>query len=148
MSVLEPVVLPYVFAPEEGDPPAPIVEVEIRSPAGMRQYACLLNSGSDHSALPASLIDDLEIPLEELVATEVATGGGGWRRSLALRRPELLAIEIDGHETPIRPCFLMERDELTGDEWEEDVPVLGRDFFLGFTEVVFCQAAQEVHLRR
>lgn len=148
MSVLEPVVLPYVFAPLEGDPPAPIIEVDFRSPVGLRQYACLLNSGSDHSALPVSLIDDLEIPLEELVATDVATGGGTQRGTLALSRPELLAVEIDGTEVPIRPCFLLERNELTGEEWEEEVPVLGRDFFLGFTEVAFRQAAQEVHLRR
>lgn len=148
MSVLEPVVLPYVFAPLEGDPPAPIVEVVFRGPVGLRQYACLLNSGSDHSALPLSLIDDLEIPPEDLVATDVATGGGTQRRTLALSRPELLAVEVDGREIPIRPCFLLERNELTGEEWEEEVPVLGRDFFLGFTEVAFRQSAQEVHLRQ
>lgn len=148
MSVLEPLVLPYVFAPLEGDPPAPIVEIIFRSPVGLRQYACLLNSGSDHSSFPASLIDDLEIPPEELLATEIATGGGAWRRTLALRRPELLTVDVEGEDVSIRPCFLMERDELTGDEWEEEVPVLGRDFFLGFTEVAFRQSAQEVHLRR
>jgi hypothetical protein len=123
------------------------VEVDVRGPAGTRSYSCLLNTGADHSALPASSIDDLEIPLADLVATRVRTVGG-WRPSLALRRPDMVTVDIDGADVPIQPYFLLDRDELTGDEWEEHDPVLGRDFFLGFEEVAFLQRRQQVHFRR
>jgi hypothetical protein len=147
LSTLNSFVLPYTFVPDEGEPPPPIVEVDIRGPAGAAPYACLMDSGANHSALPASSIEDFAIPAENLVATRVRTAAG-FRPGLALSRSDLLTVEINGEGIPIQPYFLLDRDELTGEEWEEHDPVLGRDFFLGFEEVVFLQGTQEVHLRR
>jgi hypothetical protein len=147
LSTVDSFVLPYVFVSDEGKPPPPIVEVDIRGPAGVAPYACLVDTGANHCALPASAIDDFGVPVDHLFATQVRTAGGP-RPGLALSRPDLLVVEIKGESIPIQPYFLLDRDELTGEEWEEHDPVLGRDFFLGFEEVAFLQKGQEVHLRR
>ena len=79
--------------------------------------------------------------------TRVRTAGG-LRPSLELRRPDLVVVEIENQRIPIQPYFLLDRDDVTQEEWEEHDPVLGRDFFLGFDEIAFSQSRQEIHLRR
>jgi hypothetical protein len=147
LSTASSIRLSYVYVPDEGDPPPPVIEVDIRGPAGVAPYACLLDSGANHSAFPASSIDDFGIATDDLVATRVRTAGG-LRPSLGLRRPDLVIVEIEEQRIPIQPYFLLDRDDLIRQEWEEHDPVLGRDFFLGFEEVAFSQTRQEVHLRR
>jgi hypothetical protein len=146
LSAVSPVTLGFVPVPDGDVPPAPFIEVGIETPTGLVTYVWLVDSGANLSFLPADAIEEFGLDREDLTDARITTGAN-MRAALELPAGAHLWVAVEGLRVPITPYFLLNTDPEGNGEFQDADPILGRDFFLGFAEVAFCQEKRELHLR-
>jgi hypothetical protein len=146
LSAVSPVTLGFVPVLGGDVPPAPFIEADIETPTGLVTYIWLVDSGANRSFLPADAIAEFGLDRDSLRDARITTGAG-MRAALELPADTYLFVIVEELKVPITPYFLLNTDPEGNGEFEDGELILGRDFFLGFAEVAFSQAKQELHLR-